>query len=177
MPFANRYRGRNQSPSRSKRTTLWNQGPNDTGTAFSTVTPALWTVGSVVSEPVTIIRLRGWFDFYLESASAVGSGFSGAAGIGIVSTDAFAAGAVPDPNEDLDWPWIWHTFFDVRSITATIADGSNAVAAVQRIEIDSKAMRKQNPAETLFGATETIAESGTATARLFARTRVLDKLA
>jgi len=177
LAFANRSRGRFHQSRR--RTTLWGQGPIDTGQAFSSATPTAWDTGSTVIEPVTIVRLRGQFNFYLESASAISSGFSIAVGIGITSSDAFTAGALPEPGalDDLSWPWLWHQFLDVRAITATIADGANAGAIYARVEIDGKAMRKQNPQETLFGVTQTIAESGTATARMFARVRVLDKLA
>ena len=68
-----------------------------------------------------------------------------------------------------------HHYFDVRAITATEADGSNAFATVQKIVIDSKAMRKFGSEQILFGSLD-VTETGTSVMRLQAETRVLLKL-
>ena len=167
---------RSRSP---KRLTAWGLGPKTANNQFSSASSIGWDTGAAITAQsrVTIVRTRGIFKVYLVAASAIVSGFSGAAGIGIVSLDAFAAGALPDPVADVGWPgWLWHTFFDVRSITATLADGVNAQVATFETEIDSKAMRKFGQDETLMGVSETDAEVATADIRVFADTRILFKL-
>jgi len=76
---------------------------------------------------------------------------------------------------DSNWDsWMWHSFFDVRSITGTIADGVNAAGVDQRVEIDSKAMRKWDPADIMVLMTEFV-ESGNATVKVNADSRILVK--
>ncbi len=125
-----------------------------------------------------MVRIRGLVEITLTTADAIGAGFHGALGIAIISNEAFAAGvtAVPSPTDDLDFPWFWHSFFSVRTVTATIADGANAQGLVTRIEIDNKSMRKQTSGETMVGVIDQI-ESTNAVFEMHATTRVLDKLA
>ncbi len=83
----------------------------------------------------------------------------------------------PGPLTDAHWDsWIWHSFFDVRALTTTLADGVNAQAASVRLPVDSKAMRKWDPAETLVGMFEVV-ESGTAIITVSGDTRILLKAA
>ena len=168
---------RRQGP---KRLNAWGVGPSTANQQHSTAGSVIWETGVVLNteDRATIVRTRGILRIYLAAASAIVSGFSGAVGIGIISSDAFAvANAFPDPVADSDWPgWLWHTFFDIRSVTATLADGVNSVGAVFEREIDSKGMRKFGSAETLIGVTETDSEVATADIRVFADTRILVKL-
>ena len=176
MALRRRFPLRSQGP---KRLNAWGVGPSTANQQHSTPGSVIWDTGVILNteDRATIVRTRGILRIYLVAASAIVSGFSGAVGIGIISSDAFAASAVPDPVADSDWPgWLWHTFFDVRSVTATLADGVNSVAAVFTKEIDSKAMRKFGSAETLVGVTETDSEIATADIRVFADTRILVKL-
>ena len=95
-----------------------------------------------------------------------------------MSSAAFAIGqtAVPTPITEADWPgWLYHQFGDCRVVTATIADGVNASGANFRMEIDSKAMRKQGADETLMAVLE-VSEQGTATMEMHGDLRILDKL-
>ncbi len=163
-------------PQRSSRIKDWGLGPQTIADGFTGSGTNLWTTGTVPGQNLTVIRTRGWIAYYLTVASAGLDGFRGASGICMVNEDAFntGAGAVPDPlldaNSDL---WLWHSFFDVRAITATIADGANAVGVVVRQEIDSKAMRKGfDPEMAMIGVTEVV-ETGTATLTVFADTRQL----
>ena len=163
---------------RSRRNTDWAFGPDLVNQTISSSTKILGTTSLTVSEQQTIIRCRGLFTVSLDSATA-GGGFLGAAGIALVNSDAFAQGinSIPGPFTDAHWDaWMWHSFFEVHGITATIADGVNAVSAMQRIEIDSKAMRKWDPAETLVFMAEG-AEAGTAVARFNMDSRLLLKAA
>ncbi len=112
----------------------------------------------------------------VTTADAAGAGFFGALGIGVVNTAAFVAGvaSVPTPLTELEWPgWLFHSFFDIRSNTATIADGVNQLS--QQMVIDSKAMRKWGNDETLMAIVEVV-ESTNAALEIQADTRILLKL-
>ncbi len=96
----------------------------------------------------------------------------------MMTEDAFAVGAtaaldpLTDANSDM---WIWHSFFNVVAVSATIADGGNAVSGSVRQEIDSKAMRKGfDPERVMVGVTEVV-EAGAASLQVVADTRQLLK--
>jgi len=160
--------------------TAWDQGPEEVNGSHTANGSAIWSSGRVLAteEKVTLIRLRGLVTITILASASVGDGFFGAFGIGLVSSAAFTAGvaAVPTPITEIAWPgWMWHEFFDVRTSTATIADGVNAVGVVSRIQIDSKAMRKWGSDQTLMGITEVV-ESGVAQIETQASVRMLVKL-
>ena len=164
-----------------RRKTVWSVGPQEVDRNLTSSTAVLWSAGVVLAaaQEATIVRIRGLVSATLLASAATGDGFFGAYGIGIVTTAAFTAGiaSVPTPLTEEDWDgWMWHTYFDIRAPTATIADGVNAVGAVNRTVIDSKAMRKFTGDMTLFGATEVV-ESGTSNVEIQGQTRVLFKLA
>ena len=171
-------RGRTRS-----RQVAWALGPEATQEVVSSTGKTLWTSGvQLVAEvETTIVRIRGLFSIYLTLGTSPQDGFAGAAGIGIVNSDAFGIGttAIPNPQTDLEWPgWIWHSFFDVRSIAGQAANediGINSGSAVLRLPIDSKAMRKFHQFETLVGMVGVV-ESGVASAEFHADTRILAKL-
>jgi len=140
----------------------------------------IWTSGvALVSEPqATIVRIRGLVTFTLQAASGIGDGFQGALGFGVMTTAAFTAGvaSIPTPVTEAEWDgWMFHQFFDVRAVTATIADGSNAVGNVFRMPIDTKAMRIIGDSQTLVPVIEVV-ESGTASMEMQGETRLLLKL-
>ncbi len=169
-----------QRPSRdSRRLTSWARGVFETDeTVISASGTFLWAGGSVLGTEsrVTIVRTRGLVTAFIKGPGiADGDGFSGAHGIGIVSSDAFAAGAVPDPLVDQSWPgWLWHSFFEIRDPDVSNA-ATRSFQGVSSIVIDSKAMWKQGLDETLFGASEFV-EIGGANMVIRADCRVLDKL-
>ena len=171
-----------QRPTRTsrKRAVSWGVGPNAVDVQNSASNSAVWTNGVVLQNDneATIVRIRGSFQLNLVLQTALGDGFTGAMGIGIVNSQAFAAGVVsmPTPLMEMDWPgWMWHQMFQLKSITAAEADGSNANAVSYRADIDSKAMRKFGVEEVLFGCIQVVLEGG-ATAHFNADTRVLFKL-
>jgi len=162
-----------------RRRTSWVVGPTASNISMSSGSQVLWTTGvGQLVDGETLVRVRGVASVFLNSFTAAGDGFFGAMGIAITTDEAFAsgAGAVPSPLNDVDWDgWLWHSFFDVRGVSGTIGDGVNANAVYQRIEIDSKAMRKWKAGTTLFGIVDQI-ESGTAIAEVNADCRILVKL-
>ena len=122
------------------------------------------------------MRTRGLANVTLQTTAAIGDGFRGAHGIYMMTSSAFAVGVtaaigpLTEMNSDM---WIWHSFFDVRSITATIGDGVNAQSCYSNVIIDSKAMRKSfDPERVMVGVTEVV-ENGAATAELNADSRQL----
>ena len=160
-----------------RRITDWGFGPG--GSAVTTISgTATLILGSgiaPVSEGFTVVRTRGSFQAFLRLVDAVNGGFHCGVGIGVTSDKAFGVGAtaVPGPLSEMEWDgWMYHRIFDLHAPTATF-DGAENQGQVQ-IEIDSKAMRKMDAAQVMFMALETV-ESGTATASIFAETRVLVK--
>ena len=179
--MARSRRGFSQGHTRPRRTTEWGFGPGgNTVQIFSASGEAILGSGISADEEVTIVRLRGLLSCYLTTTVAgVNEGFHGAVGIGICTEDAFGVGttAMPDPLADLAWDgWMWHSFFDIHANTSTLSDGVNAVSASQRIEVDSKAMRRLMESDVLFAKVEVV-EAGTASMGLFFESRVLIKLA
>jgi len=170
-------RQRGFQPRGPRRRKEWIFGPSAVNEAASATGKQFFTTGVSLVKPVdvTLARLRGQLSIYLTTASAVGAGFVGAAGIALFEATAFAAGvaSVPGPETEIDWDgWIWHHVFDIRAITATIADGVNANAVMQRLEIDSKAMRKWNEDWVLAGVVE-VTEQTTAVLEFHADSRAL----
>jgi len=169
------HRGR--SP---RRLTDWTFGPEEVDRTVTANGQQLWSAGTEnVGDRVTLVRLRGLLSLTLLTADAAGSGFFGACGVALVTAQAFAVGAtaVPGPLSEVDWDgWLWHSFWDLRTVTATRADGVNSSGAAMRIEIDSKAMRKWEENMVLIGVNEAV-ESINAVVEIQARTRALVKLA
>ena len=150
-------RGGFQPRGQTRRITDWGLGPAAFDEQITGSGKTLWSQGTTPSTNLTVIRTRGIVSVYRVSGVAVGDGFSGAHGIYMMTEDAFAVGvtAALDPQQDANSDmWLWHSFFDVRGITAIIANGVNAYATVSRIVIDSKAMRKNfDPERVMVGVT------------------------
>jgi len=179
MAFRSSSRGRS-FPRSTKRMVTWGVGPNATALPSSSSLAQHWTNGITLANDnkATIVRIRGELLCFLTSFGSAADGFEMAAGLGIVTAEAFAAGAASTPGAltDADWDgWMWHSFWQVHGVTATIGDAASSRAGVFRIPIDSKAMRKFEDSEVLFGSLET-SEEGVAIAETFANTRVLFKL-
>ena len=176
MARRSRFPRPSQSP---KRLTTWSKGPDEVDRTTTGSGQVIWSLGLVpLQSGLTIVRIRGMMSLTLTVATAIGDGFVGASGICLVSDEATAIGAtaVPGPISEADWDgWMWHQFWDVRAVTATIADGVNAHGASKVLEIDSKAMRKLPDGWTLIGVTEVV-ESGTASVEIQAKTRMLFKV-
>ena len=108
----------------------------------------------------------------LITASAAADGFFGAIGYGITTLAAVTAGvaSVPTPLTEGDWDgWLHHQFFDCHLGLAGSADG----AGYQRVEIDSKAMRKIPDADYIPFAVVEFVEAGTASLEFNLGTRML----
>jgi len=172
-----------------RRKTSWQIGP-ETGTNGSaqSITATGSTGASVGAQSAvdgnTLVRTRGELLLTLLAAAAAGDGFIGAFGIGVVTAQAFGIGitALPTPIDEEDWDgWLYHRYFSVVSssiISDTVSsadDFANAVSAVLRVEIDSKAMRKV-PENMTVAAVLQVTEVGTATMTWNFNSRMLIKL-
>ena len=162
----------------ARRKTGWEDGPGVLTTSIPISANTAFIVGSgqeFLFDGDTVVRIRGSMLLQLTNVTASGDGFVGAVGIGIVSTPAFAVGAtaVPTPITESEWDgWMWHQFLNVTG-SADLTDQGPALG--QRVEIDSKAMRKVGTEQVIYMAVE-LTETGTAVAEFVANTRMLLKL-
>jgi len=131
------------------------------------------------SEAGTIMRLVGG-EILLSFATQTLVASDAAAltvGIGLVSTDAAAAGAasMPDPASDSVYDWIWWYTSILRNMNVTTETGLFAQgAAVSRIPINSKAMRRFKGAQSLVAVVQYADVNGAPTVFVdFAGVRVL----
>ena len=98
--------------------------------------------------PATILRARGSIVATLEAPIAAGDMAKFTFGLGIISTDSFTAGtSVPDPAGEPDYPWLWWTEFALTTEVATINDSFGLHS--HRVEVDTKAMRRVKPGQSL----------------------------
>jgi len=127
-------------------------------------------------QQITILRIHGFLEILLQSTDAALAGFNWAAGIGIVSADAFATGqaAMPTPFGDIDWKgWMWHEMGAMHSVFGAAAAGDPSDNPV-RVEIDVKSMRKIGVNETIFMSFQP-GELGTSVLQVLGGTRMLFK--
>jgi len=177
-----RLRGSFPARARSqRRRSAWDAGPGGTAvTSLSNNTPAF--LGSAVTPtagaaPLTVVRIRGQVDVMLTLATAAGDGWQGAIGIGLATTAAVVAGisSVPTPTtEQGDENWLWWHVFSVHNPLVSSSE-LNGMGAYQRIEIDTKAMRKFDDGMSIYAAINQV-ETGTATMDVFLDTRMLTLL-
>ncbi len=125
----------------------WSAIPSVTITTTGAAT--LSGAGLSFAIPATILRMRGEILFYLDGAADTSRQVIAAA-IGLISTDAFTLGstAFPDPLADVGFPWLWYSAVSLSNDLDSVGDVIDAAVAV-RLQVDSKAMRKVKPDETL----------------------------
>jgi len=112
-------------------------------------------------EPGTILRSRGYVQASMDASKQVNDTIGVAFGLGIVSTDAATLGstAMPGPFSDPQYPWLW---FGTMFLRANLASGQDEAWGVsqQRLEVDTKAMRRFKPKESLVWVIETASLAG-----------------
>ena len=122
-------------------------------------------------ESTTIVRTRGVLSIR-PTSFGTDQAIDGAFGIGAVSDQAFAAGAasIPGPWTDADWGgWLVWILFSMRfEVTTDVG----RLIANQNQEINSKAMRKVKPNETVV----VVAESQSSAFSVSSPFRMLVKL-
>ena len=118
----------------------------------------------------TVVRVRGIIQ--VIPTFGVDGDYAGAFGLGVVSDEAFVAGAgsIPRPFDDDDWSgWLVHGYYAGH---VEFASGVGELMTNVSLEIDSKAMRKVGPGQTLVW----MVESSEGAVRVFLHARVLMKL-
>ena len=122
-------------------------------------------------EPATILRCRGELVVALDGVAA-GASNGVTFGLGIVSTDAATLGAtaLPDPGAEPNFPWLWWHDAELISNAVEANEQSDITSAV-RVPIDTKAMRKMKPGESLIMVVQT--DSAITVDILLSRIRVL----
>ena len=183
--MARRLTGLSRGFARSnRRKTAWELGPGGTTvTAITSTSSVILGAGASPTEDgLTVVRTRGEFLAFLESATAEG-GFSGAFGIGKGSASAFAVGvgSMETPLDDEEWDgWLFHRYFTVKNptvgtATATDQPNSSAGSGILRLEVDSKAMRKLDIEDVIYAAVQVVV-TGTAQVLINFNSRLLVKL-
>ena len=179
--MALRSRGSSFRPrfsSGQRRKTTWSDGPEGI-VALSASGSILIPVGITANiSATTLVRVRGSMIIGLTATSAALDGFHGAFGLCLVSDNAATVGitAIPQPVTDSSWDgWLYHHTFAVKTLTGTITNANNALAAFERTAIDSKAMRKWKESDVLVGVLEAT-EVGTSVLTAELRSRFLVKL-
>ena len=99
------------------------------------------------TSPATILRCRGYVSAFFDESVQIGDEYKLIFGLGISSTDAFTAGAMPDPGSEPEYPWLWWDSAWLECYLAAGQEGWGTTA--QRFEIDTRAMRKVKPGQTL----------------------------
>jgi len=150
-------RGRSSRPGFRPRP-FWTAGPrSDTAFAAPAVVStlsgdatALINTGlEITSDAVTLRRTRGFLNL-------VWSGDGGdvgvvAAAIGIATVEAFGVGitALPGPLSDPQEDWLWHSHAASNRLVTAETDnlGNNVINMI----IDSKAMRRLQPNDVIYG--------------------------
>ncbi len=162
----------------SRRRTGWFKGPSEvTPTSITGIGSLLWDTGlQAIDNGLTVARIRGEITLSLTTVTTVLDGFREvAAGICVVSENAFDAGtaSVPSPLTDVAWDgWMWHELYSQFRGFSTTPTGQSPLEAI-RMPIDTKAMRKLKATDVLIGVVETGVEVGTASLLFGASTRAL----
>ncbi len=139
-------------------------GSDATAHAFATVAASSAVILSSLSilVDITILRTRGVLAVGSDQVAATEFQI-GAAGICVVTTAAFTAGiaSLPTPVTENSWDgWLWYQSFAQRVVFGTAVGLEPQY--VTSYQIDSKAMRKVGPDETIV----CIAENASASAGL-----------
>ncbi len=103
--------------------------------------------------PWTVIRMLGEYliTFLPGGTIVAGDNAAIAVAIGVVSSDAFAAGSasLPDPLGEPEYPWLYWAHHTFSAIEATPEQNTTDVGSLRR-SFDIRSMRKLKPRESLF---------------------------
>ena len=109
--------------------------------------------------PQTLMRLRGRIGAIIDGPTA-GDAVCLPCGMIVGTEEQVATGITgfPNPGDDLDAEWVWHGFLVL--LAGGTAD--DQAGGTDRLEIDSKAMRKMKQSQSLVFILTNEALSGTA---------------
>ena len=152
-----RPRGRSPGFQRKIDFKQWNAAPGLTAEVRTTTL----TVGGLLSfsSPATILRWRSYWSGILDETRQIGDEMLLIYAIGVFSTDAVVAGALPDPIQEPEYPWVFWDEMVLNSFSISDARAPWGPGA-QRREVDSKALRKVKPGESLVYVVQSADVSG-----------------
>ncbi len=117
-----------------------------------------------VTDAATFLRMIAEYIIGPTGAVVATDGCAITVAIGIISTDAFAAGAFPDPSDEPEYPWLYwaqHFFEFGTAIGIGVGEGPTSEQHSVRRFVDSRSMRKIKPRESLIWVSEYVGTSGT----------------
>ncbi len=124
----------------------------------------------------TLVRTRGRLMISNDASSSSGDMGIVTMGIIVVTAAAFAGSSVPTPLTDVGSDWLWWDVATFGRISAAAEDVVNNPLTIDRIQVDSKAMRKIGLNQVLlFVAQLTPCDSGTVVANICGNLRMLLK--
>ena len=139
-------------------------------------TPQLVTV---ISEAIlenfptpTLIRTRGRLAVLADTSSTPGAFGVLTMGVIVVTAAAQTAGAVPTPSTDVGSDWLW---WNRAIVGAAAGDVIGEEVTIDRMDVDSKAMRKIGNNEVVVFVAELISCEGTLVVNLCGGLRFLLK--
>ena len=124
--------------------------------------------------PATILRSRCDVLFQFDATVQVDDRLTLGVGLGLVSTDAFTFGAtaMPDPLGEPEYPWLYWREINIEQLAVT--PDFAGIGFGERFEVDTKAMRKVKPGQTLTWVFQYANGAGSPSATTtFGQTRVL----
>ena len=134
-------------------------------------------IGLQTAGGLTLIRSRGMFNVHFDPTSTADTVHVGL-GLMLITNDAFAIGstAAPGPISDADYDWIWYHVLQMGPAWTATESGNDLQQNTGYMEIDSKAMRKMKPNQTLCFAAEGLVINGGGTIDVTLTARHLFKL-
>ena len=101
----------------------------------------------------TVMRMLGEYVITPTSGGPIAADDAAvvSVGVGVVSTDAFNAGAtaMPDPGSEPEFPWLYWMRHAVYMGAGTVADNAEQIGGAVRESFDVRGMRKMKPSESL----------------------------
>ncbi len=125
-----------------------NVGDVELGTDLAVAAALYGSTGLTFALPGTIMRIRGRIGCYLDAGAADENAMI-LVGLIVVDSDSFVSGAAPElfTTADDDASWIWQGALYVNSGVGVLAGSEEG--QFDRIDVDTKAMRKIKTNSTL----------------------------
>jgi len=173
------FRSRLTSGAGRRRKVSWSPSPSGqiTGISISS-SNLLGTNQQALLDDLTLVRTRGSLLVKLAADANVEEGFIWAFGLCNVTENAAGIGvtAVPAPLTDIAWDgWFVHETGQCLQTTEVYDVADPGIS--QRVQIDSKAMRKTHATDVIVGVFETLVVGTPSTLSMSFVGRMLDKLA
>jgi len=128
----------------------------DVAAGLGLFSPGLKVFGGPSDEDATILRTRGTMSISSNAPPGQSPLYQVALGVGLCTTEAAAAGAIPLPFDNPSWDG----WFVYQVAGLQLFGGESTSTSLAEIVIDSKAMRKIPSGQVLFLATQMFTANG-----------------